>query len=179
MPRQAKVKAPVPIDTLIEEHYQDFSTWLLKETGWNVPPEHLQLAQFKYPHFQKAPGNTAPGKPRKAPAPASLSAAATGESSAAATPAPAPLAAVPEPKPVKPQETGNGVVAESGKIDPKEIRAWAQKNGIDAPRRGRVPASLIEQWTAAQAKRKPGRPKKNVAAAAGGRALATPVSAPF
>jgi hypothetical protein len=29
---------------------------------------------------------------------------------------------------------------------PKEVRAWAKSQGIDVPERGRIPASVVEQY---------------------------------
>ena len=34
--------------------------------------------------------------------------------------------------------------------DPKAVRAWAQDAGIDVPARGRIPASVLDQYRAAQ-----------------------------
>ena len=34
-------------------------------------------------------------------------------------------------------------------FDPKAVRSWAQSEGIEVPARGRIPASLIEQFKAA------------------------------
>jgi hypothetical protein len=34
-------------------------------------------------------------------------------------------------------------------FDPKAVRRWAQSNGMEVPTRGRIPASLIEQFKAA------------------------------
>jgi hypothetical protein len=34
-------------------------------------------------------------------------------------------------------------------FDPKAVRRWAQSEGIEVPARGRIPASLIEQFKAA------------------------------
>lgn len=37
----------------------------------------------------------------------------------------------------------------SGAATPKEIRAWAQENGHDVPLRGRIPAPVLEAYSAA------------------------------
>ena len=36
-----------------------------------------------------------------------------------------------------------------GDADPKEIRSWAQANGIEISSRGRIPADVIEQYRSA------------------------------
>lgn len=33
--------------------------------------------------------------------------------------------------------------------DPKAVRAWAQSNKVDVPDRGRIPASVVDQFKAA------------------------------
>lgn len=37
--------------------------------------------------------------------------------------------------------------ASSSGVDAKAVRAWAQEQGLDVPARGRVPASLVEEYT--------------------------------
>jgi geranylgeranyl pyrophosphate synthase len=37
----------------------------------------------------------------------------------------------------------------SGEIDTKAVRVWAQSQGIELSKRGRVPASVVEQFRAA------------------------------
>jgi len=39
--------------------------------------------------------------------------------------------------------------ATSNNVDLKAVRAWAASNGVDVSSRGRVPASVIEQYQAA------------------------------
>jgi hypothetical protein len=34
-------------------------------------------------------------------------------------------------------------------VEPRAVRAWAAEQGIDVPARGRVPASVVEAYTAA------------------------------
>ncbi len=34
---------------------------------------------------------------------------------------------------------------------PKEVRAWAQANGVEVPARGRIPGKVIEQFKASRA----------------------------
>ncbi len=36
-----------------------------------------------------------------------------------------------------------------GDYDPKEVRAWAQSNGLEVPARGRIPARVLQQFKAA------------------------------
>ncbi len=38
-----------------------------------------------------------------------------------------------------------------GDYDPKEVRAWAQSNGLEVPARGRIPGSVLERFRAANA----------------------------
>ncbi len=38
---------------------------------------------------------------------------------------------------------------DSKNYDPKEVRAWAQSNGLEVPARGRIPGSVLEQFKAA------------------------------
>ena len=44
--------------------------------------------------------------------------------------------------------TGTGTVRD---YDPKAVRAWAQSQGIEVSRRGRVPADLVARFQAAHA----------------------------
>jgi hypothetical protein len=37
----------------------------------------------------------------------------------------------------------------SADLDPKAVRAWAQSNGVELSARGRVPASVVQQYKAA------------------------------
>jgi hypothetical protein len=39
----------------------------------------------------------------------------------------------------------------SGDVDPKQVRAWAEANGVDVSPRGRISASVIEQYRASGA----------------------------
>jgi hypothetical protein len=39
----------------------------------------------------------------------------------------------------------------SGDVDPKQVRAWAEANGVEVSTRGRISASVIEQYRAAGA----------------------------
>ena len=39
----------------------------------------------------------------------------------------------------------------SGEVDPKQVRAWAEANGVEVSPRGRIAASVIEQYRAASA----------------------------
>lgn len=34
-------------------------------------------------------------------------------------------------------------------VDPKVVRAWAVEQGLDVPARGRIPASLVQEYDAA------------------------------
>jgi hypothetical protein len=34
----------------------------------------------------------------------------------------------------------------AGDVDPKQVRAWAQANGVDVSPRGRIAASVLEQY---------------------------------
>ncbi len=36
-----------------------------------------------------------------------------------------------------------------GDYDPKDVRAWAQSNGLEVPARGRIPARVLQQFKAA------------------------------
>lgn len=47
-----------------------------------------------------------------------------------------------------PSRSARRATAESG-TSPKEIRAWAEDQGIDVPSRGRIPADVQEQYRAA------------------------------
>lgn len=39
----------------------------------------------------------------------------------------------------------------TGDVDPKQVRAWAEANGVEVSPRGRISASVIEQYRAASA----------------------------
>ena len=45
--------------------------------------------------------------------------------------------------------TRNTYKAKATKSDAAEIRAWAQSHGIDVPAKGRIPATVREQYEAA------------------------------
>jgi hypothetical protein len=40
---------------------------------------------------------------------------------------------------------------DSSDYSPKDVRAWAQANGVEVPARGRIPGKVIEQFKASQA----------------------------
>ena len=48
----------------------------------------------------------------------------------------------------RPRPSGDGT---SSAPDPKDVRAWAEANGVQVSARGRIPASVREQYKAANA----------------------------
>jgi hypothetical protein len=40
--------------------------------------------------------------------------------------------------------------ASSGQVDTKTLRKWAEANGFDVNRRGRIPAEIVERYKAAR-----------------------------
>jgi hypothetical protein len=55
-------------------------------------------------------------------------------------------------KPPRGQRAGPGRAPSAGR-DSAEVRAWAKEHGIQISERGRIPASVVEQFEAASARR--------------------------
>lgn len=49
----------------------------------------------------------------------------------------------------RPGRKASSSASATGGPDAKQVRAWAQEQGLDVPARGRVPASIVEAYEAA------------------------------
>jgi hypothetical protein len=50
----------------------------------------------------------------------------------------------------RPARAGSGAGPNGSSPDPKEVRAWADANGIEVSKRGRIPSSLVVRFQEAQ-----------------------------